>query len=466
MHFIYFVLFIIMLIRGGKNMNILVINPPNKPFTNASLLAEPLDVLSIATVIKQRHTMVQVIDMDVLRMENNINAYLKEKNVIVFVFDYQLPLHTTDTIKNIYEIIHNLNRESKVIMVGKTSTYLYKEFLENGVDVVIKGIVEELINDVIDNLENMDELKAIPNLVFKKDEKIIITKQVFMKNNYKKLPMIERDFVDLSKYMETRTILTSRGCVGGCKFCTTPYFFRKWDGRSVSDVVDEIEMLIKKYKAKQIMFLDDNATVDKKRMMRICANIKKRKLNCLFGALCSIQVYDKELLMEMYSVGFRWVHFGLESGSPRVLKSMNKEMDINRVKEIIHEVKEMGYRVRTSFILDYPGTTPEDIDMTRELLKDIKPHELRLHYLAYRYGTPIYETTNNISNKTQYIHGSVPNIKNKKLEESIRNLVEDLKSDDYAFITDNIDWTKFNKQDKDTKIAAFVPIKYGMCWYE
>ena len=39
-------------------MNILVINPPNKPFTNKSILAEPLDVLLIATIIKQKNNFV------------------------------------------------------------------------------------------------------------------------------------------------------------------------------------------------------------------------------------------------------------------------------------------------------------------------------------------------------------------------------------------------------------------------
>ena len=57
-------------------MNVLVVNPPNKPFTNTSILAEPLDVLQIATIIKEKHDNVHVIDMDVNRMDNNINDYL------------------------------------------------------------------------------------------------------------------------------------------------------------------------------------------------------------------------------------------------------------------------------------------------------------------------------------------------------------------------------------------------------
>lgn len=110
-------------------MNILVINPPNKPYTNESILAEPLDVLQIATIINEKYNCVRVIDMDANRMENNINDYLGKQNIVIFVYDYQLPLHTSDTICNIFEIIKSVDKATKFIMIGKTSTYYYQKFL-------------------------------------------------------------------------------------------------------------------------------------------------------------------------------------------------------------------------------------------------------------------------------------------------------------------------------------------------
>lgn len=447
-------------------MNILVINPPNKPFTNETILAEPLDVLQVATIINEKYNCVKVIDMDVSRMDNNINDYLKEKNVVVFVYDYQLPLHTSDTIYNIFEIIKNVNQETKFIIIGKTSTHYYNNFLDNGINVVIKGIADNVINNVIDNIYDSNLLKNIPNIVFKNNNEIVETTQVNIKNEFNKLPMINRDFVDITKYMDTRTLISSRGCIGTCKFCTTPYYFKNWNGKSADKVVDEIEILVKKYNARKIMFLDDNATVDKKRMLEICNLLKIKKIKCLYGALCSIKCYDKNLLQEMYNVGFRWIHFGLESGSKRLLKMMNKEMDIEKIKCIINEVKEMGYRIRISFILDYPTSTREDIEKTKELILSIKPHELRLHYLAYRVGTPVFKENKNISNKSQYIHNNKPNVENSELTIEINKLLEELKNNDYNLIMDNVNWNIYNDGDKDTKIVAFTPIKYGMCWYE
>ena len=102
----------------------------------------------------------------------------------------------------------------------------------------------------------------------------------------------------------------------------------------------------------------------------------------------------------------------------------------------------------------------------QELILSIMPHELRLHYLAYRVGTPIYNENKEVANKTQYIHSNKPNIENNDLTNEINNLIKELENENYNMISKDIDWGLFENADKNTKIAAFTPIKYGMCWYE
>ena len=445
-------------------MSILVINPANKPFTNKSIIAEPIDVLQIATVIKQKYPYVKVIDMDIDNLNNDINSYLEEENILVFVYDYQLPLHTTEAMNNIFETVRNCNKQIKSIIVGKTSSYYYQKFIDNDMDVVINGSCENIINDVIENINDINELKKVPNLYIK--DKSSIYETIKKKNivDYALLPIPDRSLVMMDKYMETRTMVTSRGCNGICSYCTTPFYFGSWQGKDYITVIDEIEMLIKDYNAKQIMFLDDNACVSKSRMINICKEIKKRNIKVLLGVLCSIKCYDKEMFQLMYDAGFRWVHFGIETGSDRLLKAMHKEMDYVYIKQVINEVKNMGYRVRNSFILDYPSSTKEDIKTTKELILELQPDELRLHYLAYRVGTPVFNSNKEISSKSQYIHSNKPNIKNKELEDEIKNLLTSLSENNYQIVTDNINWNIFNNN--NSKIASFIPIKYGINWYE
>jgi radical SAM superfamily enzyme YgiQ (UPF0313 family) len=445
-------------------MSVLVINPANKPLTNRSIIAEPIDVLQIATVIQQKYSNVKVIDMDINDLNNNINSYLEEENILVFVYDYQLPLHTTDAMNNIFETVNNCDKKIKSIVIGKTSSYYYQKFIDKNIDVVINGNCENIINDVIEDINDINKLKVIPNLYINNKSEVIKTKREKNIVNYALLPIPDRSLVDISKYMQTRTMVTSRGCNGICSYCTTPFYFGSWQGKDYKVVVNEIDMLVKDYNAKQIMFLDDNACVDKTRMINICNEIKKRNINVLLGTLCSIKCYDKEMFKLMYEVGFRWVHFGIETGSQRLLKLMHKEMNYNYIKTVIGEVKNTGYRVRNSFILDYPSSTEEDIKATKDLILELQPDELRLHYLAYRVGTPIFNSNKEISSNSQYIHSNKPNIENKNLENAINNLLNALKEDGYEIVTDNIDWNVFNNS--NSKIASFIPIKYGINWHE
>lgn len=447
-------------------MNIIVINPANKPYTNKSIVAEPLDVLMIATIIEKKYPQVKVLDMDSNRLDNDINKYLEAENIIIFVYDYQLPLHTSNTIDNIFEVVKKASQKTKFVIIGKTSSYYYQKFLDNGIDIIIKGIADKTIIPVIENIKSKEKLSTIPNIIFRSGNEIIKTEETPIKNNFSTIPTPNRKLVSLDNYMDTRTMITSRGCIGTCKFCTTPYFYGKWSGKNVEEIIKEIEMLVKEYHTKKIIFLDDNMLVDKKRIFNLCKEIKQRKIKCLFGCLCSIKCYDYKMLKEMYEAGFRWIHFGIESGSKRILKLMHKEMDIPYIKKTIKEVKELGYRVRTSFILDYPTTTKEDIQATNDLILELNPHELRLHYLAYRVGTPIFNENKNISNKSQYIHSNKPNIENTEITNEITNLIETLQKENYHVISKEIDWNIYNNSDKSTKIAAFTPIKYGMCWYE
>ncbi|MDR0607622.1 MAG: hypothetical protein LBG52_04680 [Candidatus Peribacteria bacterium] len=101
-------------------MEVLIINPPNIPFTDLNILIEPIDILTLATYVQQRVS-VQVLDMDVKRISaTNFETYLQNKKFshVVLVYDYHIPLHTDEAfneIKKIAQIAHN--KGSTVILI-------------------------------------------------------------------------------------------------------------------------------------------------------------------------------------------------------------------------------------------------------------------------------------------------------------------------------------------------------------
>jgi len=118
--------------------------------------------------------------------------------------------------------------------------------------------------------------------------------------------------------------------------------------------------------------LDDNATASKKRMQEISKKIIEKNIDIKLGCLASINTYDEETFELMYKAGFRWLHFGIESGSQKVLDNNNKSFNIDYAKKVIKEVKKMGFRVRTSFIFDLPTTTREDMKKTIDFILETR----------------------------------------------------------------------------------------------
>lgn len=460
-------------------MNILLINPPNVPFSEQKLLIEPIDVITLGTYLQELKHNVKFLDMDCKKLNNkDLTQYIEKEfmpDMVIISYDYHIPLHTQKALENIAEICKKLKEYNiKVIMIGKTVTYNPKIIEIINFDIGIIGETENTINNILDaNINNIEELATINGIVYKKDKEIIINKPSEEKYDLDKLPIPNRKLADLNDYIDIRSILSSRGCINQCNFCPTYNYWGSWRGKSAENVVNEIEYLINNYSTRKIIFLDDNATVNKKRMQDISKSIIEKKINIRLGCLASINTYDKETFELMYKAGFRWVHFGIESGSQRVLENNNKKFDINYAKQVIKEVKQIGYRVRTSFIFDLPTTTKEDMKKTIEFILETEPDEIRGHFLTLRLGTTIY---NKLSKEkelpTQYIHSDKPLLEseiytNSEMLKDIDILIDNLKERNYKIVRDVSEWEDLeNLRNKEGKIKflSFCPSRYGIDW--
>ena len=460
-------------------MNILLINPPNVPFSEQKLLIEPIDVITLGTYLQELKHNVKFLDMDCKKLNNkDLTQYIEKEfmpDMVIISYDYHIPLHTQKALENIAEICKKLKEYNiKVIMIGKTVTYNPKIIEIINFDIGIIGETENTINNILEaNINNIEELATINGIVYKKDKEIIINKPSEEKYDLDKLPIPNRKLADLNDYIDIRSILSSRGCINQCNFCPTYNYWGSWRGKSAENVVNEIEYLINNYSTKKIIFLDDNATVNKKRMQDISKSIIEKKIDIRLGCLASINTYDKETFELMYKAGFRWAHFGIESGSQRVLENNNKKFDINYAKKVIKEVKQIGYRVRTSFIFDLPTTTKEYMKKTIEFILETEPDEIRGHFLTLRLGTTIY---NKLSKEkelpTQYIHSDKPLLEseiytNSEMLKDIDILIDNLKERDYKIVRDVSEWEDLeNLRNKEGKIKflSFCPSRYGIDW--
>ncbi|MGA3059313.1 MAG: radical SAM protein [Candidatus Bathyarchaeia archaeon] len=187
-------------------------------------------------------------------------------------------------------------------------------------------------------------------------------------------------------------VMTSRGCVYWCNFCTAVRMFgRRYRMRSPKNVVDELEFLHRNYYATQFTFYDDAFTVDQDRTAQICEEIQRRGLKIKWDCETRVDMVTKELLVKMREAGCISVWFGVESGSRKVLNSMGKGFSLAQTRRAFRWAKEAGLMTVAGVILGFPGETRESAWETIRFVKELNPCDVGF-YIATPYpGTPLYE---------------------------------------------------------------------------
>jgi len=233
-----------------------------------------------------------------------------------------------------------------------------------------------LLEQLSKKIEKKD-LKDIPGLVWKENGKINTNPKIFIED----LDSIEFPGWDLlkldtykggahgifTKQSPTAPIIVTRGCPYLCTFCAAHTVVgRKIRYRSIENVIKEIKLLYQKYGIREIHIEDDNFSFNLEFAKEFCHRLIKLNLPLTYSCPNGVRInrVDKELLLLMKKAGFYNIFVGIESGSPRILKHMKKNLKVKEIAEKIDLIKEAGLEVSAYFMLGYPEETREDMEMT------------------------------------------------------------------------------------------------------
>lgn len=162
-------------------------------------------------------------------------------------------------------------------------------------------------------------------------------------------------------------IISSRGCPGRCVFCSIHTVWgRKWRARTPANVVDEIEMLCRRYGARQFRFQDDNLTLNKKRIEEICDEIVRRGLDIRWDTPNGVAIWtlDEEILRNMRRAGCYRVTFGVESACGDIQQYIGKIVPLEKLNRIIEFCHRIHLWVCATFIVGFPHETREQVEET------------------------------------------------------------------------------------------------------
>ena len=160
-----------------------------------------------------------------------------------------------------------------------------------------------------------------------------------------------------------------------------------WRGRSPKNVVDEIEVLMKEYKADEIHFIDDSISVDKRRLEGICDEIIKRKLDIRWRAGINPVAISREMVSAMKESGCRYLSFGIDSASEKMLESYQKGFDKKAIVETAKLLTDIDIRFDYSVLLGGQGENMSTVQETLDFLRDVP------QLVFFRAGIRIFKGT-------------------------------------------------------------------------
>jgi len=297
------------------------------------------------------------------------------------------------------KLVKELLPDCKVVFGGVHATIMPEQLLRNfeEIDFVVVGEGEITFPELIANFDNPENVKGI---AFMKGKEFVKTEPRPLIENLDTLPIPKWEiFKEEYKRLNRVMIYSSRGCIFHCTFCSTAHFWKnKWRARSPKHVVDEIEAAQKIFPGCVIDFCDDCFSRDNNRVKEICAEIKRRNLKFIWYCETRIDMLTEELVKIMYDAGCRRASIGIESGSQKMMDSLHKGYNVEKVLKNIKMCHRLGIKTSTLLMTGIPGETREDIEKTKKFLTEMKKDNPyfnnQLEEVAVLWlfpGTPLYE---------------------------------------------------------------------------
>ena len=281
--------------------------------------------------------------------------------------------------------IKKSNQSVKIFVGGPHFGLTARDALTNvpEIDFVIKGEGELASRELFKTNFEPEKIKGVAGLVWRDRDGAIRENpdRAFVKN-LDELPWPAWELFGLENYGGTPIekngdptigVISSRGCPNRCIFCSSLAFHKgALRLRSAKNFVDELELLHQQYGFKAFKFWDDTFTIVRQHAEEICHEIIKRGLVIKWYTPCRVNTVDRELLSLMKKAGCVRVNFGIESGSPRVLKIMKKGITMEQARTAVKAALEAGLDVTLNFLMVFPYETWEDIGLTVDAIKEFR----------------------------------------------------------------------------------------------
>ena len=347
----------------------------------------PQGIFFVAALCRQHGYEVEILNWyDIQRRPQEIRETLKKRRPDVIGFSI-LHANRWGGI-DIAKIAREIDPTVHIVFGGIGATYLWKHLLANfaDIDYVVLGEGEVCFLELIRCLESgrAKDIPTIRGLALRRDGKPVCTEPAQPVASLDTLP-------NPARFFTYQHVSLTRGCPGNCTFCGSPGFWhRRVRFHSAAYFVTQLELLNRKG-VHHFFFCDDTFTVNSQKVIEVCRLMLARSLDITWQAISRVDMINEEILYWMRKAGCIQISFGVESGSEKIRRLLNKTFITAQIEKAFFLTTRYGILSRAYFIYGCPGESRETIQESIDLMRRIKPLGTVFYILDLFPGTALYD---------------------------------------------------------------------------
>ena len=235
------------------------------------------------------------------------------------------------------------------------------------IDLVVRGEAEQTLPDLVDALAGHSPLAAIPGITFRRNEdgEIVRNPAAPLVADLDALPFPAFHLFPDVRFCRHFPLELGRGCPFSCTFCSTNDFFRRsFRLKSPAQMIADMRRVKQTYGINSFELVHDMFTVDRKRVVAFCeALLESKRKNpedaFIWGCSARTDCVDEELIALMSKAGCRGIFFGIETGSKRMQKIIDKGLELNDSAERVRSCDKFKINTAVSLMAGFPGRNHE-----------------------------------------------------------------------------------------------------------
>jgi anaerobic magnesium-protoporphyrin IX monomethyl ester cyclase len=363
----------------------------------------PLGILYLASVLQRAEVEASALDHAAfgLNLEAAADWAVKEEPDILGI---SVLASSSLTGPRIAQEVKKRNPDITVVLGNHHATFNAERILKKypHVDMIVRGEGEQTVLAIVNRVKEKRDLEGVLGVTYRHKGRIVSNPDRPLIKNIDSVPFPDRSLVDAEYHNTTfgidvapkkfTSFLSSRGCAFKCRFCNCASMARnRWRPRSVDNILDELHLLSGEG-YEQIMFVDDNFTLNQKRIVKLCQRMRKEKIDIEWMCEGRVDHASDGLFREMVKAGCRLMYFGIESGTQKVLDYYDKRITPEQAERAVKKARKAGVDLIVgSFIIGAPHETKRDIRGTLDFASRLDLDIPQINVLGVYPGSSIWQ---------------------------------------------------------------------------